>query len=85
MGDRKLTTGDTPTVHGVQISDERSLTVSGTLRFTTDEEGNGWWELVVDEGNAFPAGTVALMESLWAGHNGERVEIEAQFARRKDG
>jgi hypothetical protein len=61
------------------------LSVSGTLHWVRDDEGRGWWELETTGGDSFPPGTTLPCENLWAGHDGDRFVLRAEFVRRSDG
>jgi len=63
---------------------KESLWVSGTLRWHTDDEGGGWWEIETIGGDSFPPGTPVPCENLWAGHDGDRFILKAEFVG-KDG
>jgi hypothetical protein len=55
------------------------MKIIGRLRWEPDDEGGGVWCISVESGDAFPAGTQAPCENMWAAFNdGDRVEIEAR-------
>lgn len=54
------------------------MKLTGKLQWKNDEADPtlGWWELVIDGGDAFPAHVTVPCDNLWAGYGERRISIE---------